>query len=108
MAQKFNLSIDQGTSFSISLTVVDANNNPLDLTGFQISSALKKSYYSLTSYPFSTLSSNVGIVQLTMDANTTSQIEQGRYVYDVKSVSNNNTISRLVEGIATINPMVTS
>ena len=42
-----------------------------------------------------------------MNAATSSNIRPGRYLFDVKQVDDQNMVSRVIEGIITVNPQVT-
>ena len=106
MATKANISIDQGTSFTTEVLLTDENGDPLDLTAYTANSQIRKTYTSLTSVPFNTVLSN-GQVMLSLSANATGNLEAGRYVYDVVVHDGSNTITRVVEGIVTVNPQVT-
>ena len=44
---------------------------------------------------------------LTLNANQTSNIVSGRYVYDIELTDASNSVSRIVEGIVTVTPQVT-
>lgn len=108
MATKANLVIDQGTDFSTTITVYDDDDTIINLTGYTASAQARKHYTSNTSYNFNVIvTGNTGEVTLTMSANTTANIASGRYVYDCEVVSNNNLVSRILEGIVTITPQVT-
>lgn len=110
MAAAKNLYIDQGTDFSVQLTIYDDNNQPWDLTGYTGSAKIRKSYYSLNSVNF-TLSFDVarttGIITLELTSSQTSSMEYGRYLYDVVITNLSNKKTRVIEGIVTINPGVT-
>lgn len=107
MAQKVNLVIDQGTSFSTSFTVNDDSGDPVDFTGYTANSQMRKHYTSSNSTSFTVTANSSGIVTLSLTANVTSNLTAGRYVYDVEVVSNTSVTSRIVEGIATVTPQVT-
>jgi hypothetical protein len=108
MATKANITIDQGTTFSTSISLTDENGDPIDLTGFTGRSQLRKHYTSSNSQSFTvSLNSSEGTVGLTLTANQTSNLVPGRYVYDVEVVSAANVVSRIVEGIVTVTPEVT-
>jgi len=80
-----NLSIEQGTDFSLSLTL-KANGAPIDLTGYTYSANLKKYFTSKTSYPFTVTPKTPltsGVVSIGMSEGLTATIPAGRYVYDV-------------------------
>jgi hypothetical protein len=107
MATKANIVIDAGTTFSTDLNLTDQNGDPLNLTGYTANSQMRRWYTSSNSVTFTTsINASSGVVTLFLDANTTSTIWPGRYVYDV-DINNGTTISRVVEGIVTVTPAVT-
>lgn len=109
MAIRANLSIDQGATFSTIITITDANNNIVSLTGYTGNSQIKKAYSSLNVAATFTVSVNATLGQVTLDltANQTTNVVAGRYVYDVKLTDGTGIVSRVVEGLATINAKVT-
>jgi hypothetical protein len=106
MSTKANIDIDQGTSFTTEVLLTDEAGNPLDLSAYTANAQIRKTYTSLTSVPFNTVLSN-GQVLLSLSANATGNLEAGRYVYDVVVHDYANNITRVVEGIVTVNPQVT-
>jgi hypothetical protein len=109
MAQKNDIVIDQGTTFSTIVNLVDAANNPINLTGFTAVAQMKKWYTSLTYTPFTTsINATAGSITLSLTANVTSNIIHGEYVYDVDVIDISNNVTRVVEGIATVTPGVTN
>ena len=108
MAIKANIVIDQGTTFQTSINVTDDEEVAVNLTGYSANAQMRKHYTSLTAYSFTTsISPDLGIVTLSMAANTTNTISPGRYMYDCELTDPNGAITRLVEGIVTITPGVT-
>ena len=107
MAQKVNIVIDQGTTFNTDYTFTDENDNPIDFSNYQGRSQLRKTYSSSTAYTFTVGLANNGVISLSMNANTTSSISPGRYLYDLEVVDQSNVVSRLVEGIVTVTPEIT-
>jgi hypothetical protein len=107
MATKLNLFIDQGSDFETSIEVTDDEGESIDLSSFTGRSHIRKHYTSSTFYPFDVAVSGSGVITLTLSANTSTNIPAGRYVYDLELVSSANAVSRVVEGIVTINPEVT-
>lgn len=105
MAVKANITIDQGSTFSTQITLTDANNNPLNLTGYTSESQMRKWYTSNTAINFNVALAN-GVITLSMDANTTASITDGRYVYDVKLTDLSGNVTRIVEGQVTVTPEV--
>ncbi|CAB4143077.1 hypothetical protein UFOVP447_74 [uncultured Caudovirales phage] len=107
MAIKSNITIDQGTDYEVTINVRDANTTAISLTGFTGLAQLRKYYTSSRKYDFGvTVSANTGEVTMSMSAANTANIAAGRYVYDCVLISNTNVVSRIVEGIVTINPRV--
>ena len=107
MATKANLVVDQGTTFTTTITVTDDEGDALDLTGYTGSAQIRKHYTSSNSVPFTvTVNEPTGEVTLALTANATSNLVAGRYVYDCE-LNSSGTISRILEGIVTVTPQVT-
>ena len=108
MATKANITVDQGTTFSTTISLTDDNGDPIDLTGYTGRSQMRKHYTSSNSQSFSvSLSNTEGTVALSLTAAQTANLTAGRYVYDVEVVSAANVVSRIIEGIVTVTPEVT-
>ena len=109
MAAVSNLSIDQGTTFSVTISVTDDTGSARNLTGYTGRARLKRSYYTNTNTAFTVTIDNPteGEVDISLTDTQTSSLKAGRYVYDVELVSNASTVERIVEGIVTIYPEVT-
>ena len=108
MANKTNLTIDQGSDFTTSVTITDDNGDPIDLTYYTVKSQIRKSYTSLTAVNFDINYENVinGVVFLSLSSNTSDSMAAGRYVYDVIITDQNLIVTRVAEGIVTITPRV--
>lgn len=107
MASKANLVIDQGTSFTTTITVTDDDGNALDLTGYTGAAQIRKHYTSSNSVSFTvSITAATGEVTLALTANATANLAAGRYVYDCE-LTTGQTVSRIIEGIVTITPQVT-
>lgn len=110
MATKANLVIDQGATFATELTLTDENGDALNLNGFNANSQMRK-WYSSTS-PSATFTTNInvasGVITLSLNSTSTAGLAPGRYVYDVEITDiTSGDVSRVVEGIITVNPNVT-
>jgi hypothetical protein len=110
MSTKAHLVIDQGTTYSTDLNLTDDNGDPLNLDGYYANSVMKKWYTSCNSVAFTTsINSAAGIITLYLDANTTTGLYPGRYVYDVDITDSvSGAVSRVVEGTVTVTPSVTA
>lgn len=105
-----NLYLEQGTTFTTTITIDDVYGELYDLTGFVAAGQIRKSYYSQNTAAVFDASINVlqGTITLNLDANTTSNIAPGRYVYDaIIRDDAHNVTTRILEGIVDVSPMVT-
>jgi hypothetical protein len=104
-----NLYLEQGTTFTTNIEIDDVYGSTYDLTGFTVSSQMRKSYYS--SSPTATFSSdvnaNTGTITLSLSADITANIAAGRYVYDATITNTNQEVIRILEGIVDVSPRVT-
>jgi len=109
MAGFAEINIEQGASFSTTVTVNDANGSPTNLTSYTAAAQLRKSYYSSTSNNFTVTVSNAanGEITMAMTAANTANLTAGRMLYDLLITSPTSIKTRVVEGIATILPSVT-
>ena len=108
MATKANLVVDQGATYSTSITITDDNDNIYDLTGYTGAAQMRKHYTSSNATSFSvSLDAASGVVTLALTATQTANLTAGRYVYDVEITSSSNVVSRILEGIVTVTPNVT-
>jgi ABC-type tungstate transport system permease subunit len=106
MATKANISIDQGTSFSTTIILTDENGGLLDLSAYTANAQIRRWYTSSNSVTFDT-SLAEGQVTLSLNSSSTALLSRDRYVYDVILTDDNDVITRVVEGIVTVNPRVT-
>ena len=108
-----NLLIEQGTSFFTTISMYDVTGASYNLYNYSASSQIRKSYYSANtsgSFTVSIPNPATGTIVVQLGASESANIFPGRYVYDVKLVSNNdaeNNTIRILEGIVEISPQVT-
>lgn len=105
-----NLYLEQGTTFTTTITLDDVYGETYNLAGYSASSQMRKSYYSSNATATFSTTVNVGLGSVTLDlsANTTANIAPGRYVYDaIITDSNTNVTTRILEGIIEVSPRVT-
>ena len=110
MATKTNLFIDQGTTFITTVIAKYSNGDVIDLTGFTANSMIRKHYTSSNSVAFTSTvtTAAAGEVTLSLTANASANIVAGRYVYDCEiTQTSSGNVSRISEGIVTVNPQVT-
>jgi hypothetical protein len=109
MAGFAELTLEQGASFTTTVTVNGSDGSPTNLTSYTAAAQLRKSYYSTTANSFTVTVSNAANGELTMamTAANTANLTPGRAVYDLLITSPTNVKTRVVEGIVTILPSVT-
>lgn len=109
MAVVSNLIVDQGTDFAVSIVYKNDDGTLKDLTGYQVRSQMRRSYYSTSNTAFTAgfVDAELGEIELSLSANTTNSLKPGRYVYDVEVVDTNSKVTRIVEGLVTVLPGVT-
>ena len=108
MATKANLIVDQGTHFSTTISIANMDDEAIDLTGYSAAAQIRKHYSSSNSVNFGvSIDAQQGDLTLTLTPAQTNAMVPGRYVYDVEVTNSSNVVSRVVEGIVTINPGVT-
>lgn len=114
MATKVNLSIDQGSDFSASLTAKDAAGNTINLTGYNARAKMRYAYSTGQATDFTAIiNSGVagagfvsGLVDLSLTSTQTSGLVVSDQVYDVEVYSGDYVV-RVQQGIVSISPEVT-
>lgn len=108
MATIKNLVIDQGTTFSHTISVTESDGTAKDITTYTATAQLRKSYQSTNKVDFDVSNGGVsGVVTLSLTAaNSSSLLKAGRYVYDV-IIDDGSEVLRVQEGIAIVTPEVT-
>lgn len=109
MATKTNLTIDQGSDFSTTVSVTTEAGAVYNLVGHTARGQMRKSFNSSTSHDFTVAVANTSAGQITIElgSNTSSNMTAGRYVYDIEIVSSGGSVTRVLEGIVNLTPEVT-
>ena len=110
MAAIANLFIDQGSTFSTSVNVKNDDETAFDLTNHTAAAQIRKSYSSSTATDFTVSIADPpsnGQLDCSLTATQTAALEEGRYVYDIEVTNDTGVVTRVIEGIITINPNVT-
>ena len=106
MAYKFNMTIDQGATFSQVFYVKDIDGNSLNMKSYSGNSQMRKHYTSTNAVSFAVDLSANGEATISLSAANTAMLVPGRYLYNIE-ISQGSTVERVVEGIATVTPDVT-
>ena len=109
MATISNLVVDQGTTFSSIITVTDQTGTPLNITGYTVKSQFRKSYQSSSAVNFtaSIYDAVAGQVRLQLNPSDTTDIQAGRYLYDIELTSPIGDKFRALEGLVIVTPEIT-
>ena len=109
MATKSNIVIDQGSDLSLQITCTNSAGEVFDLSNYTSECKIRKHWSSNTSYSLTSTVTGASTGELTLSANNTvtSAIPPGRYMYDVEVTSNTGTVTRVLQGTATVTPEIT-
>jgi hypothetical protein len=109
-----NLNIDAASDYSSTVTISsvasDGTETAFDLTNYTVSASIRKTFASSTATDFT---SNIvspptdGKVTISLTDAQTTTLDRGRYVWDMIVTSSGGTITRVLQGTATVNPSVT-
>lgn len=111
MANVYDLSIEQGSSFNLNLVAQDSLGSPLNLSGYSASGKMRYSYGSTgvlldlnTTIDPSFIS---GIINLSLSPAQTSSLPITKGVYDIEVSSSGGYTFKAIRGYAEILPEVT-
>ena len=109
MASISNIFIDQGATFTTTVTVTDSNGDAVNLSGYSVAAQIRKTFLSSSATAFTASISNAssGEITISLTPTQTTALEAGRFVYDVLITASGGTKTRVVEGQVTVNPSVT-
>jgi len=109
-----NLNIDAAADYQSTVTIssiaTDGTETAFDLTNYSATASLRKNFASSTKIDFSCnidSPATNGNVTISLTDVQTESLDRGRYVWDMTVTSAGGTITRVVEGVVTINPSVT-
>jgi hypothetical protein len=123
MAADYDISIDQGASFSMFLTLKDQAGEKIDITEYTFRGKIKKDFNESSSqaiFSFNILNqsneSTKGMVEVILSSQDTALIQTNakgtsrnivKMVYDIESQSPSGFVTRWIQGLALISPEVT-
>ena len=109
MASISNIFIDQGATFTTTVTETDSNGDAVNLSGYSVAAQIRKTFLSSSATAFTATISNAssGEITISLTDTQTTALEAGRFVYDVLINASGGTKTRVVEGQVTVNPSVT-
>jgi hypothetical protein len=114
LGNSFDLTINQGATFELTVTWKDAAGTAINLTGYSARMQVRETYssstsiVSLTSGAGITLGGAAGTIAIVISATTTAALTAPfSGVYDLELVSAGGVVTRLLQGAATVSPEVT-
>lgn len=115
-----NFDIDQGSDFTLNMSLLDADDAPVDLTGAQILGQIRKTASSENvevEFDFIPIDLLNGEFIISLPAIKTSQLKVlpsyasertiTQFAYDVKIVYGDGSINRILSGMINVSPEVT-
>ena len=110
MAQSTNLTVGQGETFKILVSLTDQNETAIDLTNYSFTGSLRETYSAeniSADFSFEKITPfDSGSFYVTLPPTSSSLLTSQDYVYDILLVSES-VVRRIVEGKFTVRPSVT-
>ena len=106
---KLDITVEQGATFSRTITIKDASNTAVNISSDTFAGQIRKRHQSATTqaaFSFTITDGANGEVTATISNTNTSSMDPGDFVYDIEWTSGS-TVTRLLEGTATVTPEVT-
>lgn len=113
MANLYNVTIDQGSDWYLTVTYKNPNGTPINLTGYTAALQLRSlpesptAVLSLSTGSGITITGATGVVDIHATATQTRAIDEGTYYYDLEITSPATIVTRLIQGQAVVTPEVT-
>tara|TARA_R100001086_G_scaffold192605_1_gene109860 strand:- start:758 stop:1093 length:336 start_codon:yes stop_codon:yes gene_type:complete len=110
MSGKLDITVEQGATFTRTITIKDSSNAAINITGSSFAGQIRKRHQSSTKqadFDFTITNASGGIVIATITAANTGSMEPGDFVYDIEWTQSDSSVTRLLEGTATVTPQVT-
>ena len=105
-----NIVINGGADFNQTYDLADQNTNAAkDLTNHTVASQMRKhaTAVGVTTFTTTIVNPTAGQVRIGLTTSQTSELEPGRYVYDLMLTAPDNSMTRIIEGMALVREGVT-
>ena len=105
-----NIVINGGADFNQTYDLADQNTNAAkDLTNHTVASQMRKhaAAVGVTTFTTTIVNPSAGQVRIGLTTSQTSELEPGRYVYDLMLTAPDNSMTRIIEGMALVREGVT-
>lgn len=111
MATKYNIQIDQGSTFSHNFVLKDASNTVIDISGYSSRGQIRAEYTDANAdINLTTLITDAanGVVNISLTSAQTKDLTAQRYVYDVELINTtDDSVTRVVQGNVHVYPEAT-
>lgn len=114
MAEKYNILIDQGSTYTLALNYKDSAGTAINLTGYTAAMQIRNTVDSATTVLSLSSPSNgivitgaTGLITITVTAAQTRDMIANTYVYDLEITSGSGIVTRLVQGSVIVSAEVT-
>jgi|TARA_Y100000052_G_C2945047_1_gene83233 hypothetical protein len=111
MSGSLDLTIEQGATFERTITIKDSANAAINISSDSFAGQVRKRHQSATaeaSFTFNITDGTNGIVVATISSTNTGTMAPGDFVYDIEwTKGSDSSVTRLLEGTATVTPQVT-
>lgn len=107
----YNISVTQGETLDLDLTLKDSQGNPVNLSGYNIRGKVKYSYgYPNSIYdlePSISGDGTSGFVNVTIEATGTANLPVTKAYYEIERYTNDDVfVGSILNGAFTVNPQV--
>ena len=111
MSGTVELFLDQGTTFNPTISLIDDNGTPYNLSNVNVKSQMRRSYYSANATAEFIVSTGndptLGTISLFLDSSNTATLFPTRYVFDVILTYPDLIKNKVLEGLSYVNPGAT-
>jgi hypothetical protein len=105
-----NIVINGGADFNQTYDLADQNTNAAkDLTNHTVASQMRKhaAAVGVTTFTTTIVNATAGQVRIGLTTSQTAALKPGRYVYDLMLTAPDNSMTRIIEGMALVREGVT-
>tara|TARA_B100001250_G_scaffold377370_1_gene366416 strand:- start:39 stop:377 length:339 start_codon:yes stop_codon:yes gene_type:complete len=105
-----NLTVDTGSTFSQVFNLETAStNSATDLSGYSIAAQMRKHAGAVkgTNFTAQITNASLGTIRVGLTTSQTSELKEGRYMYDVLITDTVGEVTRVVEGAVLVRAGVT-
>lgn len=109
-AGKFNMVVEQGSTFRKQLQVKGSDGTPVNLTGYQVRGQIRIAFEDVNptaSFTCTITDAVNGIVEIVLTATLTEDLSFTKGVYDIELVAPGGAVTRLLQGNVILSKEVT-